>query len=109
LYQNNSARQRQQISPIIYDTAPRIICIIAGLGAGGSGCFISPRLRHNWRFRIYLHSFGVSQKDILAQGDGLVGDRISDSLAHSIFVSKAVLLALDGVVDANGNLDTNRT
>src|SRR5271169_3648252 len=55
-------------------------CHIAGLGAHGSGCFVSPRLRHNWRFRIYLHSFGVSQKEILAQGDGLVGDRISESL-----------------------------
>jgi predicted TIM-barrel fold metal-dependent hydrolase len=84
-------------------------CHIAGIGAGGSGCFVSPRLRHNWRFKIYLHSFGVSQKEILKSGDGLVGDRISESLAQSKFVSRAVLLALDGVVDANGNLDTNRT
>ena len=84
-------------------------CHIAGIGAGGSGCFVSPRLRHNWRFKIYLHSFGVSQQEILKSGDGLVGDRISESLAQSKFVSRAVLLALDGVVDANGNLDTNRT
>jgi len=28
-------------------------CHLAGLGAGGSGCFVSPRLRHNWRFNIY--------------------------------------------------------
>jgi predicted TIM-barrel fold metal-dependent hydrolase len=84
-------------------------CHIAGIGAGGSGCFVSPRLRHNWRFKIYLHSFGVSQQEILKSGDGLVGDRISASLAQSKFVSRAVLLALDGVVDANGNLDTNRT
>ena len=40
-------------------------CHIAGIGAGGSGCFVSPRLRHNWRFKIYLHSFGVSQKELL--------------------------------------------
>jgi len=25
-------------------------CHIAGIGAGGSDCFVSPRLRHNWRF-----------------------------------------------------------
>ena len=84
-------------------------CHIAGIGAGGSGCFVSSRLQHNWRFKIYLHSFGVSQKEILKSGDGLVGDRISESLAQSKFVSRAVLLALDGVVDAKGNLDTNRT
>jgi uncharacterized protein len=84
-------------------------CHIAGLGAGGSGCFVSPRLRNNWRFNIYLRSFGVSQKEILRQGDSLVADRISASLAQSKFVNRAVLLALDGVVDTNGNLDTNRT
>ena len=84
-------------------------CHIAGIGAGGSGCFVSPRLRHNWRFKIYLRSFGVSEKEILKQGDGLVGDHISASLAQSKFVSRVVLLALDGVVAADGNLDTNRT
>ena len=84
-------------------------CHIAGIGAGGSGCFVSPRLQHNWRFKIYLRSFGVSQKELLQQGDGLVSDRISASLAQSKWVSRAVLLALDGVVDARGNLDTNRT
>ena len=84
-------------------------CHIAGIGAGNSGCWVSPRLRNNFRFKIYLRSFGVSEKEMLAQGDGLVGDRISESLAQSKHVSKAVLLALDGVVDAEGNLDTNRT
>jgi uncharacterized protein len=38
-----------------------------------------------------------------------VPDRISESLAESRFVSRAVLLALDGVVDGDGRLDTNRT
>jgi predicted TIM-barrel fold metal-dependent hydrolase len=84
-------------------------CHIAGIGAGGSGCFVSTRLRHNWRFKIYLRSFRVTEKELSQQGDGLVGDRISESLAQSKYVSRAVLLALDGVVDAKGNLDTNRT
>jgi hypothetical protein len=84
-------------------------CHIAGIGAGGSGCFVSPRLRNNWRFNVYLMSFGVSRKEILANGDSLIADRISESLAKSKYVSKAVLLALDGVVGADGQLDTNRT
>ena len=84
-------------------------CHIAGIGAGGSGCFVSPKLRNNWRFNIYLHSFGVSRKELLAQGDRLVADRISESLAKSKYVNRAVLLALDGVIGADGQLDTNRT
>jgi len=84
-------------------------CHIAGIGAGGSGCWVSPRMLNNWRFHIYLHSFGVSRSELLAHGDSLVGDRISESLTQSHFVNRAVILALDGVVDAAGNLDTNRT
>ena len=84
-------------------------CHIAGIGAGGSGCFISPKLRDNWRFNIYLRAFGVSNKEVAEQGDTIIGDKISAMLAQSKFVSKAVILALDGVVDANGQLDTNRT
>ena len=84
-------------------------CHIAGIGAGGSGCFVSPRLRNNWRFSIYLHSFGLTKKEMLEQGDGLVADRISESVAQSKYVGKVVLLALDSVIGADGQLDTNRT
>ena len=84
-------------------------CHIAGIGAGGSGCFVSPKLRDNWRFNIYLRAFGVSKKEIAEQGDAIIGDKISATLAQSKFVSKAVILALDGVVGADGQLDTNRT
>ena len=84
-------------------------CHLAGIGAGGSGCFVSAKLRNNFRFKIYLRSFGVSQKEVLEKGDTLIADRISAALAQSKFVSQAVVLALDGVVGADGLLDTNRT
>jgi len=84
-------------------------CHIAGIGAGGSGCWVSPRMLNNWRFDIYLHSFGVSRKELLTKGDGLIGARISESLAQSKFVNQAVVLALDGVIGVDGQLDTNRT
>lgn len=84
-------------------------CHIAGIGAGGSGCFISPKLRRNWRFKFYLRSFGVSWKEIEEKGDSVVADRISESVAKSRYVSKVVLLALDGVAGADGRLDTNQT
>lgn len=84
-------------------------CHVAGLGAGNSGCFVSPSLRHNWRFKIYLCSFGVTEQEILQQGDQLLADRLSASLAQSRLVRKAVILALDGVIGPDGQLDTNRT
>ncbi len=84
-------------------------CHIAGIGAGGSGCWISPRMQNNFRFKIYLHSFGVTKQELMEKGDGLVGDRMAASLTQSKYVHQAVVLALDGVVDGAGNLDTNRS
>lgn len=84
-------------------------CHVAGLGAGGSGCFISPALRDNWRFGFYLRAFGVSREELERAGDALLPARLSARLARSRHVRQAVILALDGVVDAAGNLDTNRT
>lgn len=84
-------------------------CHVAGIGAGGSGCFVSDKLRNNWRFNIYLRAFGVTKKEVLEKGDAIIGDKISAALAQSQFVRKAVLLALDGVIGADGQLDTNRT
>ncbi len=84
-------------------------CHIAGIGAGGSGCFVSPEMRDNWRFNIYLRAFGVSKTEIAAKGDTIIGDKISATLAQSKYVSKAVILALDGVIGADGQFDTNHT
>ena len=84
-------------------------CHVAGIGAGGSGCFVSPKLRDSWKFGIYLRAFGVSRNEMEEKGDGLVVDRISELLAQSKYVRRAVVLALDGVVGADGQLDTNRT
>lgn len=86
-----------------------IHCHTAGIGAGGSGCFVSPGMRANWRYRAYLKTFGVTEPQLEREGDGLILRRISESLASSHSVTMAVVLAMDGVVDHNGDLDTNRT
>ena len=84
-------------------------CHTAGLGAGGSGCFVSDAMRHSFKLRFYLKSFGVTEEEILREGDTLVLQRLSQRLAGSAHVGRAVVLALDGVVDANGQLDRART
>jgi uncharacterized protein len=84
-------------------------CHTAGLGVDGSGCFVSKAMRDSYKFTIYLKSFGVTRAELETQGDGLVVRRISEQIARSTNVLAAVILALDGAVDDQGNLDTNRT
>jgi predicted TIM-barrel fold metal-dependent hydrolase len=84
-------------------------CHVAGIGAGGSGCFVSEPLRKSWRFNVYLRSFGTSLDELQEKGDAIVVDRIADVLRQSKYVSHAVLLAMDGVMNSAGDLDTNRT
>lgn len=93
------------ITPSIID----IHCHTAGIGAGGSGCFVSPALRRNWRYHIYLKSFGVTEQELEREGDALILQRLSRTLTESHHVKTAVVLAMDGVVDENGELDRSRT
>lgn len=86
-----------------------IHCHAAGIGAGHSGCFISPAMRRSWKFHIYLRAFGVRERELMEQGDQLIIARLSELLAKSEKVHKAVVLALDGVIDQAGNLDMART
>lgn len=86
-----------------------IHCHTAGIGAGASGCFVSSAMRRNIRFNFFLKTFGVSEQELNQHGDGLVLDRLSQGLAESRQVSAAVVLAMDGVVDAHGDLDQAAT
>ncbi len=84
-------------------------CHVAGIGAGNSGCFVSARLRKSWKLGFYLRAFGVSRRDLQAHDDSLCGERLAQALAASRHVNRAVVLAMDGVVDSGGNLDLART
>lgn len=81
----------------------------AGIGAGGSGAFVNEAMRGNFRFGIYLRAFGVTLDELEAAGDALVIARISEHIAASERVDKAVVLAMDGVVGAGGELDREAT
>ncbi len=79
-------------------------CHVAGIGAGGSGAFLSHRLRRSWKYRVYLRAFGVTEEALLRYGDGLVVERIAARLQASAHVGGAIVLALDGQVDRAGKL-----
>ena len=81
----------------------------AGLGYGDSGIFISDDLRDNFRLPFYLSAFGVSMEELEEFGDRLVLERISAQIEQSEYVGKAVILALDGVVNSQGELDRETT
>lgn len=81
----------------------------AGVGAGDSGCFVSRDLRQSYKFGIYLKAFGVTREQLDREGDALLIRRISGQLASGSHVGVAVVLALDGVVDASGELDRGAT
>jgi hypothetical protein len=34
-------------------------CHVAGIGAGGSGAFLSEKMCNSWKYRIYLKASGV--------------------------------------------------
>lgn len=82
---------------------------LAGIGRGGSGCYVAPRLRDNYRFDFYLRGFGVTRAELARDGDSLVVDRIAARLQAARQVDAAVLLALDAAVDAAGRVDRSRT
>jgi uncharacterized protein len=82
---------------------------IAGYGNGGSGCYVSPHLLDNYRFTFFLKGFDTSRAELERYGDQVVVDKIAAKLKASRHVDAAVLLAIDGVIDASGDLDRAHT
>ena len=81
----------------------------AGIGARGSGCFVSASLRDGYKFKWYLRAFGVRLEELEEHGDALVVQRLSRRIAESSSVDKAVLLAMDGVIAPDKSLDKAAT
>ncbi len=82
---------------------------IAGIGAGGSGAFINDEMSSSFRFPFYLRAFGVTEPELAARGDAVLFAKVSAAIAESKRVDKAVVLAMDGVIAADGTLDREAT
>ena len=91
------------------DLVVDIHCHTAGIGAGGSGCFVSEALRGSYKFRVYLDSFGADLAVLNAKGDSFVIERIAERVQASEHVAGAIVLAMDGVVTDEGTLDRDAT
>jgi len=86
-----------------------IHCHLAGIGACNSGCHVAPRLRNSWKFRFYLKAFNVTLDELEQYGDDLVVARLAAGVAAAQSVDRAVVLALDAVVDSAGQEDLDRS
>lgn len=86
-----------------------IHCHAAGIGAGESGCHVSPEMRRSWKYGLYLRAFGVTAAEVNKHGDALIIQRLSEKLSASAMVDSAVVLALDCVVDEKGRHDLPQT
>jgi hypothetical protein len=102
-------RLSRPLEPALAGPILDLHCHVAGLGESGSGCFVSERLRRSWKLGFYFRSFGVSRREVAQLGDARCAEKLSTMLGQSRHVSRAVVLALDGAVDARGNLDLART
>ncbi len=81
----------------------------AGMGHGDSGAFINAAMRDSYKFPVYLWAMGVTEAELEQHGDGYVIDAIAESVDAASRIDKAVILAMDGVIDAQGNVDKRLT
>ncbi len=82
---------------------------VAGIGAGDSGIHINEAMQESWRFPVYLRAFGVTREHLEAGGDAVLLEHLNAEIKASVRVSKAVVLAMDGVINEEGKLDRNAT
>ena len=80
-------------------------CHTAGIGAGGSGAWVSDTLRNSWKFGLYLRVFGTREDELRAKGDPILMDIIARSIRESEHVDGAVILAMDAPYTDDGEVD----
>jgi uncharacterized protein len=104
-----SQRNNEHLLPFKEKTIIDFHAHVAGLGYGKSGCFINDEMRNNFRFKFYLMAMGTSLEELEQEGDKVIFKKISAAVAASKVVDKTVILALDGVINEQGELDKTKT
>jgi predicted TIM-barrel fold metal-dependent hydrolase len=81
---------------------------LAALPEGANGCYISPKMLGSFLFRSLVRRFGLPLDDP-PRANRLYLERLVGTLQAARFVKEAVILGIDGVYDAQGDLDMART
>lgn len=79
------------------------------MGVSDNDCFLSPSIEESYKFGFYLKAFGTGGAELEEQGDEIIVAKLSRKIAASAWVDKAVVLAMDGVIDEKGNVDRDQT
>ena len=82
---------------------------IAGLGYGDSGCFVADVMKDSYKFNYYLGAFGVNEALLKQHGDQELVKRLAKTVDEAGHIDGVVILALDGVVNEQGELDRDKT
>jgi uncharacterized protein len=81
---------------------------LAGVGTGGSGCWISPRFQRRSVFRYLRWRFGITARQLADSVDqdwvALIDERVRASE-----IDRAAVLGFDGAYDSAGRLDEARS
>ena len=105
LFENIAISSTQQPNTPIIDMHVHV----AGLGYGDSGCFVSDEMKQSYKFDYYLGAFGVTREELQISGDQLLVQRLANVISESKSVQGAVILAMDGVINTDGELDKSKT
>lgn len=81
---------------------------LAGVGTGGSGCWLSPAFRRRYTFRLLRRLHGITDEQMRTTVDQDWAARLAD-LVRGSELDRAVVLGFDGVYDAAGRLDRERS
>ena len=81
---------------------------LAAFPDGTNGCFMSKAFQSGIQAKFVRWKLGLTGSTP-AELNASYTTRLLKNLRESLYVEKAVLLALDGVYDASGRLDENRT
>lgn len=81
---------------------------LAGVGTGGSGCWIAPRFERRYTFRLLRWWHGITAEQLRESVDQDWAERVARQVRESE-LDRAVVLGFDGVYDARGQLDRDRS
>ena len=81
---------------------------LAGVGTGGSGCWISPAFERRYTFRLLRLWHGITRAQFRESIDQDWVDRVAGLVAASE-LDRAVVLGFDGAYDRRGELDRERS
>lgn len=81
---------------------------LAGVGTAGSGCWISPGFQRRHTFRLLRVWHGITATQLRESADQDWVDRVANKIRESE-LDRAVVLGFDGVYDARGDRDNERS